>query len=158
MILYLDASALVKRYVSEFGSDMVNDATGEADLVGTALISRAEASAAFAKAVRMGALKHAEGLKCLHAFRKDWRDLVRVQLTENAMSRADTFAWEHNLRGYDAVHLAAASLWQETMGDQVTMATFDQTLWEATEKVGLVPFPADLPALLKEWKVTKGRK
>jgi predicted nucleic acid-binding protein len=156
MILYLDASALVKRYVTEFGSDSVNEAIGEAELVGTALISRAEVAAAFAKAVRMNALKRDEGLRCLHAFRKDWHDLVRVQITEIAIARADALAWEHNLRGYDAVHLAAAVLWQETMGEQVTMATFDQTLWGVAEKVGLVPFPADLPALLREWK-TKSR-
>jgi predicted nucleic acid-binding protein len=156
VILYLDASALVKRYVSELGSDMVNDAISEADLVGTALISRAEVAAAFAKAVRTGALKRDEGSKSLHAFRKDWHDLVRVQVTEIAIARADALAWEYNLRGYDAVHLAAALLWQETMGEQVTMATFDQSLWEAVAKVGLVPSPADLPALIKEWKV-KGR-
>lgn len=156
MILYLDASALVKRYATEFGSDIVNEAIGEADLAGTALVSRAEVAAAFAKAVRMGALKRDEGLKCLHAFRKDWHDLVRIQVTETAIARADTLAWEHNLRGYDAVHLAAAILWQEAMGEQVTMATFDQTLWNVVEKIGLVPFPANLPARLKEWK-TKGR-
>ena len=156
MILYLDASALVKRYVSEFGSDIVNEAIREADLVGTALISRAEVAAAFAKAVRMDALRREEGMKCLHAFRKDWHDLIRVQVTEIALARADTLAWEHHLRGYDAAHLAAAALWQETMGEQVTMATFDQTLWNAAEKIGLVVFPADLPALLKEWKA-RGR-
>ncbi|MBM3131286.1 MAG: type II toxin-antitoxin system VapC family toxin [Chloroflexi bacterium] len=156
MILYLDASALVKRYVTEFGSDSVNQAIGQADLVGTALISRAQVAVAFAKAVRMDALKREEGSKCLHAFRKDWHDLVRVQVTEMAIARADTLAWEHNLRGYDAVHLATALVWQETMGEQVTMATFDQTLWSVAEKVGLVPFPNDLPALLKEWRV-KGR-
>ena len=156
MILYLDASALVKRYVMELGSDLVNDVTDEADLIGTALISRAEVAAAFAKAVRTGALKRDEGSKSLHAFRKDWHDLVRVQVTETAIARADALAWEYNLRGYDAVHLAAALLWQETMDEQVTMATFDQALWEAAEKVGLVPFPADLPGLIKGWKA-KGR-
>jgi predicted nucleic acid-binding protein len=158
MILYLDASALVKRYVSEFGSDIVNDATDEADLVGTGVISRAEVAAALAKSVRMGALKKEEGLASLRTFRKDWLDLVRVQVTEIAIARADTLAWEHNLRGYDAVHLAMASLWQETMGEQVTMATFDRTLWNMAEKVGLAPFPVDLPELLKVWEGTKEAK
>lgn len=150
MILYLDASALVKRYVTEFGSEMVNDVIDQADLVGTALISRAEVSAALAKAVRLGALKRDEGIKCLQAFRKDWHNLVRVQVTEMAMARAEMLAWEHNLRGYDAVHLAAAVLWQETMGEPITMATFDQTLWRVTKKVGLKLLPTDLPVLLKK--------
>jgi len=68
------------------------------------------------------------------------------------IARADTFAWEHNLRGYDAVHLAAASLWQDAMGEQVTLSTFDRRLWAVIERVGLVPHPADLLALLDSWK------
>lgn len=155
MILYLDASALVKRYVSEFGSEMVNDAIDKADLVGTALISRAEVAAALAKAVRLGALKRDEGIRCLQAFRKDWHHLVRVQVTEMAMARAEMLAWEHNLRGYNTVHLAAAILWQETMGEPVTMATFDQTLWNITEKVGLGTLPTNLPALVSKWKAKR---
>ena len=156
MILYLDASALVKRYVTESGSKEVGEAIVSADLVGTAIISRAEVAAALAKAVRVGALKYRGARASLQAFRKEWLDLIRIQITESVISRADELAWEHNLRGYDAVHLASASLWQETMGEQVTMATFDQTLWKAAEKVELVPFPTDLPALLKERKA-KGR-
>lgn len=149
MILYLDASALVKRYVSEFGSEMVNEAIGKSDLVGTALISRAEVAAAFAKAVRTGTLQREEGFECLQAFRRDWHHLVRVQVTETTMARAEMLAWEHNLRGYDAVHLAAAVLWQETMGEPVTMVTFDQTLWRVAKKMGLELLPTDLPVSLK---------
>ncbi len=40
--------------------------------------------------------------------------------------------------GYDAVHLAAASIRQEGMGEQVTMAVFDKKLWAAAGRVGLI--------------------
>ena len=56
MILYLDASALVKRYVAEPGSAEVSEAISRAEAIGTALISRAEVAAALAKAVRGKAL------------------------------------------------------------------------------------------------------
>jgi len=49
MIAYLDASALVKRYVSETGSQAVNSLIAEANIVGTAVISRAEVSAGLSK-------------------------------------------------------------------------------------------------------------
>lgn len=39
MILYLDASALVKRYVDEPGSVEVNQAISQAEMTGTALVS-----------------------------------------------------------------------------------------------------------------------
>jgi predicted nucleic acid-binding protein len=48
MIAYLDASALVKRYVAEAGSTEVNGLISEAEALGTAVISRAEVSAALA--------------------------------------------------------------------------------------------------------------
>ena len=155
MILYLDASSLVKRYVTEPGSAQVSEAISKAEVVGTALICRVEIAAALAKAVRVDALTQEEASASLQVFREEWPDLVRVQVTEMVVARADTFAWEHGLRGYDAVHLAAASLWQDAMSEPVTLSTFDRRLWKAAERVGLVLHPADLPTLLDEWKVAK---
>lgn len=62
MILYLDASALVKRYVAESGSDIVRDAIATAEVVGTSVISRVETVAALAKAMRVGALTRNEAI------------------------------------------------------------------------------------------------
>lgn len=151
MILYLDASALVKRYLDEPGSKEVDEAISQAEVVGTALISRAEVAAALAKAVRMEALTQEDAWRSLQVFREEWPNLVQVQTVETVIVRADTFAWEYGLRGYDAVHLAAASVWQETMGEQVTLSTFDRQLWAITGQVGLMPSPPDLPALLDMW-------
>ncbi len=110
MILYLDASALVKRYVAEPGTIAVAEIIAQADVVGTSLISRAETSAALAKSVRVGVLSHAAAASALQVFRAEWPTLVRVQATELLLARADMLAWELNLRGYDAVHLASALL------------------------------------------------
>jgi len=149
MILYLDASALVKRYVAEPGSAEVSEAISQAEIAGTVLISRAEVAAALAKAVRVGTLTQQEALASLQVFRDEWPDLVRVQVTETVVARADTLAWEHNLRGHDAVHLAAAAFWQDVMSQPVTMMTFDKPLWVASRRVGLASYPEDLPAFLE---------
>jgi predicted nucleic acid-binding protein len=142
MILYLDTSALVKCYVTEAGSVETNAAVEEALLVGTVLISRAEMSAALAKAVRMGLLRRKEARAALEKFRAEWKDLVRIQATDVLVNRADLLAWEHGLRGYDALQLTAAMIWQETLGEPVTFATYDENLWKAAAKEGLTPFPA----------------
>jgi predicted nucleic acid-binding protein len=144
MILYLDASALVKRYVAERGSREVAAAIAAAEGVGTSLISRAETAAALAKAVRVRALTRDEAASALQVFRSEWSNLVRVQATEVLVARADQLAWELGLRGYDAVHLAAALVWQDGMGEPVTVATFDRQLWEAAGQRGLARFPEDL--------------
>jgi hypothetical protein len=70
---------------------------------------------------------------------------------EMVVTRADGLAWELGLRGYDAVHLASALLWQEGLGEPVAMAAFDLKPWEAAKERGLVPFPDDLPEVLANW-------
>lgn len=150
MILYLDSSALVKRYVVESGSPEVVQAIAQADTTGTVVIARAEVVAAFAKAVRMAALTQDEAQICLQRFRRDWPHLVRTRVTEATVGRADQLAWQYQLRGYDAVHLAAALLWQDALGEVVTMATYDLKLWQAAAQSGLLPFPSDLPSQLKQ--------
>jgi uncharacterized protein len=144
VILYLDASTLVKRYIEEPGSAEVAAAIGAANVAATSIISRAETAAALAKAVRVGVLKQAEAGAALEVFREDWSRLVRIQATEPLVARADTLAWEMGLRGYDAVHLASALLWRENMDQDVVVATFDRQLWQAAGKCGLICFPERL--------------
>ena len=70
----------------------------------------------------------------------------------DVVAQAGNLAWDRGLRGYDAVHLAAASAWQDALGERVTLATVDDHLWAAAEPVGLEAYPADLPAMLETWK------
>ena len=144
MNLYLDASAIVKRFVVEMGSAEVGQVIAQARWVGTALISRAEVAAALGRAVRMRVLKPKPAALLLQSLRDHWASLVRLPITEAIVIRADALAWEHCLRGYDAVHLAAALTWQEALGEIVTLATFDRQLWTVAGQVGLESYPPDL--------------
>ena len=145
MIVYLDASALVKRYVAEVGSAEVATLIGEAQAIGTAVVSRAEVAAALAKAARVGLVTREAALTALNAFNADWQHLIRIQFGEPLAARAGTLAWEHGLRGYDAVHLATALFWRETLGEAVTVATYDRKLWRGAQASGLLPWPAAMP-------------
>ena len=144
MIVYLDASALVKRYVAEAGSDEVAALIDTASVVGTSIISRAEVAAALAKATRMQVVPRQEAEAALSAFDAEWTALARVQMSEMLVARAAVVAWDHGLRGYDAVHLATALFWQAMMGERVSVATFDQQLWRAARTTGLAVWPEGL--------------
>ncbi len=143
-IVYLDASALVKRYIKENGTEEVQELLRKASVVGTASITQVEVAAALAKATRMGLLTQGKALTALEAFREDWRYLERLQVTGLVLSRAAELAWEKGLRAYDATHLAAALIWREMLGKPITMATFDRELWDASRTYGLVPWPGKL--------------
>ena len=145
MIVYADASMLVKRYVAEAGSREVEALLASATAAGTAVITRAEVSAALSKAARLGALTRAASEAALGVFRKHWPHLLRLRLNEAVLKRADELAWAHSLRSFDAVHLAAAVAWQAALDDSLTVATYDRQLWIAAQAEGLTPGPPRWP-------------
>jgi predicted nucleic acid-binding protein len=144
VIVYVDASALVKRYVAERGSRETGELSAKADVIATSLITRAEVAAALAKAVRLGIVEPENGRKAQRAFAREWPDIAKVPVTEAIVSRAEALAWDFALRGYDAVQLASALTWQEAIGTEITLATFDRQLWEAGKKAGIRIWPETL--------------
>jgi predicted nucleic acid-binding protein len=141
MNLYLDTSALVKRYVAEQGSEDVLDWMDMADVIGTGLVTRVEVAAAISRATRMHHLTEQISDKALDKFRQEWAGFNRIPIHEELIARADSLACQHGLRGYDAIHLAAALIWQEALMLPVTLATYDQELAGAGKKSGLKVLP-----------------
>lgn len=141
MILYLDASALVKRYIQEKASQDVTAWIEAAEIVVTGLITRVEVAAAIARAGRMKIIPPDETLAALRQFRSEWESFQRLPISENTVVRGDALAVEHHLRGYDTTHLACALIWQETLGMPVTLASFDSQLIEAARGVQMAYLP-----------------
>ena len=145
MIAYFDASALVKRHVDERGSRETLEFAARAEVVATSLVSRAEVAAALARAVRAKLLDAGDAREAQRAFAAQWPDIARIPVTEALVSRAETLAWEYGLRGSDAVQLASAVLFQESLGTPVRLATFDRQLWNAARGAGFEPWPEQAP-------------
>ena len=101
-LLYVDTSALFKRYVEEDESEAVLARMEQAPAVGTVLITRVEVAAALAKAVRQRLMDRNEALAAEREFLDEWDDLTRIGVTDSLAARADNLAWAHGLRGYDA--------------------------------------------------------
>ncbi|NIP56996.1 MAG: PIN domain-containing protein [Gemmatimonadetes bacterium] len=152
MILYLDASALVKRYVAERGSEAVARSLEEAEYVATSVVTRVEVSSALGRAVRVDALAEDEAASALRLFRSEWARFLRIQAAESVIAAAARLAWDLGLRAYDTVQLASALWWSDTLEAEVTFATFDLPLWQAAGARGLTRSPPDLPATLERWR------
>lgn len=115
-----------------------------AELVGTATISRAEVASALARAVRMQVLLADEARCAIQVFNAEWDDILRNQITESLISRPAGIAWDHGLRGHGAVQLSAALTWRELLGETITLATYDRHLWKAALSRGLAVWPEAL--------------
>jgi predicted nucleic acid-binding protein len=145
MILYLDTSALVKRYVVEAGTSDVNAWISLARPASTGLMTRAEMGAAISRAARMGWITQPQSQVALALFRAEWEILGRLPILEATVRRADGLACQHGLRGYDAVHLACALSYQDGLGEAITLATYDRLLWQAATVEGMKVLPTVLP-------------
>lgn len=137
MILYMDTSALTKRYIYEQGSDEVIGWMGTADMIGTALITRVELVATITRAIRGKRLPEKDAIEMLDEFRANWLNFQHVNIDDALIVRADGLASSFALRGYDAVHLACALTWQDLLGVPVSLATYDLELRDAAQKNGL---------------------
>ena len=141
MNLYLDTSALIKRYINELGTNDVRAWIRTADLISTGLLTRAETAAGLTRLHHRGVISEEDYRRALESFHLDWTGFYRLPMNEELIARADFLACQHGLRGYDAVHLAAALIWQETLMLPVTLATYDQELSSAGKESGLKVLP-----------------
>ena len=141
MIVYADTSALVKLFVREESSDATRRMLRKAQVLGTGLLTRAELGSALARGAQNGYLSTEEALEARRRLDVVWGSWVHIALDEALVSRAEQMAWEYGLRGYDAVHLAAAGVWREEIRHPIVLATFDRELWTAAERVGLDAWP-----------------
>ena len=110
-IYYLDASALVKRYVHEAGSVWLRSliSSPQAELMFTSRMSIVEVFSAFARRLREGALMTADFPAAENAFRSDClRDYQIMPPTVAVVDLACSLLRRHPLRAYDATHLASA--------------------------------------------------
>lgn len=108
---YLEASALVKRYVDEVGSDWLRTtiASGPPALLLTSRMTIVEVIGAFARRAREGFLSSAELAMARDAFRGDCLNEYQVMPpTMAVIDLACGLLERYPLRAYDAIHLATA--------------------------------------------------
>jgi uncharacterized protein len=132
-MLYLDASALVKRYVEEDGSDAVRGAMDQTGVVSMCRLGFVETKRAVARA---GEPADAE------RFEVDWQAFEVVEVDAALCERAADVACSTGLRTLDAMHLTAALALPR---EGLTFATWDTRLHRAARAHGLVTLPAALP-------------
>lgn len=140
MILYLETSRLVKLYVREPDSDEVREAVGSAEVVATSIVAYVEARAAFARKFREKGLSEAAYRSIKGSLDADWPNYFVLNLTNTAVISAGELAEKHALRGFDALHLAAAlELRSAAGGSDLRFSTADARLAAAARLEGFEP-------------------
>lgn len=144
-VAYLDTSALLKRYVTETGSDWVRAylTSTTAPAVFMSYLTVVEATCAFARRLRDGTLLPADHATAVQAFDYDITYRYNlVDITPVTIDAARRLANQHPLRAYDAVQLATAWLSNQELlsaGEQpLTFVCADDRLIAVAQTEGLL--------------------
>jgi predicted nucleic acid-binding protein len=130
-VIYLDTSALIKRFVNEKGSPLVQSLVRQRDPVATAKVAYAEIFAGLARKLREGNIPRILHALACRQFERDWQAYIRVELQDDILFLARDLIHRHPLRGFDAVHLASALSLKNSLGEDVTFAAADKRLLQA---------------------------
>jgi len=108
VITYVDTSSLLKLVIDEDGSEHAELIWESAEVSASAVLVVVEARAALAAAARGGRLTAAQHREAKQELAALLDQLTIVEVTEDLIGHAAELAETEALRGYDAVHLAAA--------------------------------------------------
>ena len=141
MHLYLDTSALIKKYFWESGSTDIVTLWKQADSLSTSSVAYAEALAACYRKNRETPIQINIFQTVLDAFRRDWQSFICVEVNTDLHYDIDRVIERYPLRGFDAIHLASALTLHATLSGPFVFACFDKRLNNASRAEGLQTFP-----------------
>jgi uncharacterized protein len=140
VIAYLDTSAVVPLLVAEPGSARAASLWDGADRVVSVRLVYPETRAALGQAERLGRLTARQLRDAVTAFDSLFEAIDIVEVDDALARRAGELAEVRQLRGYDAVHLAAAD---RVRDPNVVVVAGDGTLLDAATAEGMTV--AELP-------------
>ena len=132
MITYVDTSTLLKLIIDENGSERAMTIWSSADAVASVNLMVVEARAALAAAHRGRRLSATQLRSAIAELGALVSDLHIVPVTDELVASAGELADVEGLRGYDAIHLAAA-----LTIDATVLTSSDAALCAAASRRGL---------------------
>lgn len=154
-IVYVETSALVKRYVQEVGSDVIDELFEHQLRIGIftmSILGALELKSALARLQRGGRITEPEMFRLLAQFRSD-RNLFSVVLPvdNSLMDEAGDSLSDHALRTLDAIHFASTLRLKTLAGsinEEIVVVTSDRELVSAWDEEGFASInPEDDEAL-----------
>jgi|ERR1700733_1512402 predicted nucleic acid-binding protein len=149
-MLYLDASALAKRYFIEPGSEAVAARFRSGDRIFTSILTFAEIHTAIGRKLRTGEFDMQEFVRVRDSFQEDWLfSLSILELDLNSLTALPQIVRTYSLKAGDAIHLSTAiwlkenprvGAWSGKLGRTLEFGAADNRLAEVARECGLPIF------------------
>jgi len=134
VIAYFDTSSIIPLLIEEPGSEAAGRLWDEADRLVSIRLVYAEGHAALAQASRGQRLDQRHLKQAVADLTNLYDQLDLVEVSDALVRRAGSLAETHALRGYDALHLAAAEFVKD---DELVFVSGDAKLCEAAKQLGI---------------------
>lgn len=140
MMLYVDSSALVKKYVLEAGSDRVLKLLAQSGMAVTSKLAYPEILSGLGRKQREKGITEKDYREALVDFESDWLALLVIEFQDELLPLIKQLTTKHSLKGADLVHLASALWLQKATKEKVTFVASDIQLLHAAkaEKLEIV--------------------
>jgi len=132
MKLFLDSSALAKRFIDEPGSQRVEDLCANASALGLSVICVPEIISALSRRKRERTLTPRQYTQIKRRLLEDVRDADLISLTPEVLRVSIAVLESSIVRGMDAIHIASAVEWNADL-----FVSGDQQQIRAARKAGL---------------------
>lgn len=136
-MIFLDSSALVKRYIEESGSDKVRQLMDKAAIVAVSRLAYAETLSAIFRRRRSLAVSDDEFAVLIRDFREDWELFHVLEMNGAALHFVDEVIEKHALRGADSIQLSTALWFKHATKTALTFVASDNELLLAAKSVRL---------------------
>lgn len=139
-MIYLDSSALVKRYVAEEGSDAIDRLLADHPYTATSRLAYPEILSALNRKHRAREFSARVLGGLIAAFESDWGKLFILEFDGELLPIIKQAIRKHAIRGADAVHLASAMWLRSVLKEDVIFACADAKLLDAARAERLLAF------------------
>ena len=105
MILFIDSSALIKRYIEEKGSKTVEKLMDEAQEIIIAEITKLECLSGIRRMVEESRITKEEYVKIKEAIKYEFDDVVKIPFDKQVVEKAEKIIETYQLKTLDAIQL-----------------------------------------------------
>lgn len=134
MNLFVDTSALIKRYIDENGSENIDALMNQADRVLVSAITEIEAHSIFKRLFTEKAIDNSDYGILLDEFGTDYQFYSQIGLDDHVAANAKTLIAKYQLKALDSIQLGTAVLLKDEINFFVAS---DEKLITAGKKEGL---------------------
>lgn len=136
-MIYADSSVIVKRYYQEPGTARVREGWAGVDRIFTSRVAYAEVHAALARKYRDGGIPSPLFRTLATTFEAEWPAYDHILIDNVTLSDVRRLVRRYPLRGYDAIHLAAALWLRREIGGPIEFWVSDDRLEAAARHEAL---------------------